>query len=148
MKLIIYLTHKKVFHDHAPKSPVIFSQKITSQMGEGGGHRTNCSQNPKEGGSSPNSPNSKYATDDIKHVSDGSRLEAPTIPNGIESTLVRPSRPTHNVPSTLWPRPRRPDKLNIKCDSFNIQLIQTDAFSFRSTTRETHLISFFIIFII
>jgi len=37
----------------------------------------------------------------------GSRLEAPTVANGIEPTLARSS--THYIPATISPRPRRPE---------------------------------------
>jgi len=32
----MFLTHKEVYRNRAPKKHIIFSQKITSQWGEGG----------------------------------------------------------------------------------------------------------------
>jgi len=37
---------------------------------------------------------------DIKYISDGNRLEAPTVANGIKPTLVKSS--THKIPATIW----------------------------------------------
>jgi len=44
---------------------------------------------------------------DVNYISDGSRLEAPTVANGIEPTLVRSS--IYIIPAIICPRPRRPD---------------------------------------
>jgi len=52
--------------------------------------------------------NCRYNIHDIKYISDGTRLEAPTIAHGIESTSVRYSIHIHKIPATIWPRPRGP----------------------------------------
>jgi len=44
------------------------------------------------------------------YLSDGSRLEAPKVANGIEPTLAGSS--THNIPAPISPRPRGPDRCN------------------------------------
>jgi len=40
---------------------------------------------------------------DIKHTSDGSRLETPTVANEIELTLAQSS--IYNIPATICPKP-------------------------------------------
>jgi len=44
-------------------------------------------------------PMDGYNIHDIKYILDGSRLEAPTVANGIEPTLVKSS--THKIPVTI-----------------------------------------------
>jgi len=64
MRLTFVWTHKKVYRNcrRSLKSPIIFSQKITS--GRGGGASAKLFEKSKKGrGTLPNSHSSKYATD-------------------------------------------------------------------------------------
>jgi len=45
--------------------------------------------------------NCLYNMHDVKYISDESRLEAPTVANLIQHTLVQSSRPTHTIPATI-----------------------------------------------
>jgi len=49
-----------------------------------------------------------HTTSNIKYISDGSSLEAPTVAYGIESMVVWSDQVHNYIPATIGPRPREP----------------------------------------